>query len=414
MAKARNGDGSIRPVKDKTGKVIAYEVEMSLGLKPNGKRARTRRRVKTHKEAKDLRARLAVDHMDGRLTIIHAETIATYGLAWVKNVKSLQVRETTAADYEDRLRRWIIPSLGRVRMIDLRPGQVDAWMAAMRQQGLSAATVNGARQVLNAMCKHATRTGILASNPVLATDQVKRKTSDPTQVREHWTLDEMHKVLNACCYHELDAFLHLMVHTGMRPGEALGLRWQDVDFEGRMIHINGTQKDGRLLMPDGTGVVRRVRNDPKTQGSHRSLPMTDALQQSLIRAQGRQEITQMMGRRWADEGHVVSTSVGTPYSSSNLRKKFQAFLAEIGVRYIRLHDIRHSVANASLNEGRMPIEQTSQALGHTRIETTKGIYAKNVPRYNKEFIESMSRILPAAPIPNPPEPGGAHVEISRE
>ena len=412
MTKARNGEGSIRAVKDKSGKVIGYDVEMSLGFKPNGKRARTRRRVKTLKEAKDLRARLAVDHMDGRLTIIHADTVATYGFRWIQDVKSHQVRPTTAADYEYRLRTWVVPSLGRVRLIDLRAGQVDAWIAAMRKQRLSASTVNGARQVLNAICKHATRTGVLAHNPVSATDPVKRQSSDPTQVKEHWDLAEMRTVLEAARDGRLDAFLHLMAHTGMRPGEVLGLRWQDVDFEKNVLHVNGTLKEGRSLMPNGDGVVRRIRNDAKTKESNRTLPMAEALVQSLIRQKVHQEVCQMTVRRWTDSGYVVTTTVGTPHSSSNLRKQYEAFLTQIGVRYIRPHDIRHSVANASLNEGRMPIEQTSQALGHSRIDTTKRIYAKNVPRYNDEFIESMGRILPPAPIPNPPEADPTHVEIT--
>jgi integrase len=413
MSKARNGEGSIFPIKSKDGKITGYRVEMSLGFKPNGKRARTRRVVPTLKEAKDLRTRLAVEHMDGRLTIIHAETVATYGIQWVREVKTLQVRATTASDYEDRLRRWIVPSLGRIRLIDLKAGQVDAWMAAMRRQGLSASTINGARQVLNAICKHATRTGILAHNPVLATDPVKRQSTDRTQVREQWGLDEMWRVLDASRDHHLDVFLHLMLHTGMRPGEALGLRWEDVDFEHRMIQIGGTLKDARLLMPDGQAVVRKIRNDPKTKESFRKLPVTDALTESLVRQQMRQNVCEMTsGNRWVGSEYVVTTTVGTPYSLSNLRKKYETFLKNIGVRYIRLHDLRHTVAKVSLNEGKIPIEQTSQALGHSRIDTTKRIYARSVPRYNDEFIEAMSNILPAASTPNPSESGGAHVEIT--
>jgi integrase len=268
----------------------------------------------------------------------------------------------------------------------------------MRGRGLSAATVNGARQILNALCKHAARTGVIPSNPVLATDPVKRQSTDRTQVRQHWALDEMWKVLEAARADELDSFLHLLIHTGMRPGEALGLRWQDVDLDGRLVHISGTLKESRTLNSDGSGVVRLLRNTPKTEASHRTLAISEALVDSLIRQRTRQADQQeASGHRWTDSGFVITTSVGTPCSLSNIRKQFRAFLESIGVRYIRLHDIRHSVATASLNEGRMPIEQTSQALGHSRIDTTKRIYARNVPRYNHEFIEGMSRILPPSP-----------------
>jgi integrase len=299
-------------------------------------------------------------------------------------------------------------------MVDLKPAHVDRWMAALRKAGKSANTVNGARQVLGAMCKHANRTGIIPTNPVLATDPVKRQKGDPTQVKEPWSLDEVFKVLREACDDPLDGFLHVMLHLGLRPGEAMGLRWEDVDLTKRTLTITGTLTDTQVFMPDGQGVVRQVRNDPKTAASRRILPIDEALATSLDRQQMRQAVQQVSsGERWVDTGYVFTTSVGSPFSLSNLRKKYQKFLDRIEVRYIRLHDLRHTVARMALDTGNVPIEQASQALGHTRIDTTKQIYAGYVPRYNEEFVAGLSSILPAAPRPNPPEPGETRVEISR-
>jgi integrase len=415
MTKARNGEGSIFPVKNKKGKTIGYAVEMSLGFKANGKRNRTRRQVKTYKEALDLRTRMANDFLDGRLTIINAETVSTYGIPWVREVKAQQVRPTTAADYEARLRREVFPMLGTIRMVDLRPAHVDRWMANLRNAGKSANTVNGARQVLGAMCKHANRTGIIPTNPVLATDPVKRQKGEPTQVQEPWTLDEVYVVLDAACDNALDGFLHVMVHLGLRPGEAMGLRWEDVDLGKRKLMVTGTLTDAQVFMPDGQGVVRQVRNDPKTNASRRGLPISDALAESLDRQQMRQAVQEMSaGHRWKHTGYVFTSQVGTPFSLSNLRKKYQKFLQEIDIRYIRLHDIRHTVARIALDSAKIPIEQASQAFGHTRIDTTKQIYAGYVPRYNEEFVAGISQVLPAASRPNPPESGPARVEITSD
>jgi len=415
MTKARNGEGSIFPIKNKKGKTTGYAVEMSLGFKANGKRNRTRRQVKTLKEALDLRTRMANDFLDGRLTIINAETVSTYGIPWVREVKAQQVRQTTAANYEARLRCEVFPMLGTIRMVDLRPADVDRWMAALRSAGKSANTVNGARQVLGAMCKHANRTGIIPTNPVLATDPVKRQKGEPTQVQEPWTLEEIHEVLDAARDNALDGFLHAMLHLGLRPGEAIGLRWEDVDLNERKVKITGTLTDAQLFMPDGQGIVRQVRNDPKTSASRRILPISDALAESLDRQQMRQAVQEMSaGHRWKQTGYVFTSQVGTPFSRSNLRKKYMQFLQEVDVRFIRLHDLRHSVARIALDSGKVPIEQASQALGHTRIDTTKQIYAGYVPRYNEEFVAGISQVLPAASRPNPPESGPARVEITSD
>jgi integrase len=101
------------------------------------------------------------------------------------------------------------------------------------------------------------------------------------------------------------------------------------------------------------------------------------------------------GQNWVESGFVITSQVGTPVSLSNIRKTYINFLFANTIRYIRLHDIRHSVATLSLGLG-IPIEQVSQVLGHTRIETTKSIYAQHVPRFTENFSSVLSASLPSA------------------
>jgi len=397
MSKSRNGEGSIFSNRDKKGRVFSYSVEMSMGRDADGKRIRTRRTVKTLKEAKDLRTRLASQSLDGNLTIVNGETLRTYGLNWIKDVTVHQVRATTSSHYEYLLRKYVFPHLGSVRLVDLRPTHIDRWMTKLRREGLSASTVNSARQVVGAMCKNAERGGIINRNPVSATSSVKKQQGDKTRVCPPWELDEIYKVLGEAKETKLDAFFHLMLHTGMRPGEALGLRWEDVEFEQGYLSVTGTQKAGRVNLPDGRGLVRPIRNDPKTAQSRRRLPISEALAESLDRQQMRQSVDELKaGPKWKKSGYVLTSEVGTPYSDTNLRKQYKRFLEKIGVRYIRLHDMRHSTARAALNTGEVPIEQVSQAYGHSRLDTTHRIYGGNIPRYNDGFVSGLSGVLPPA------------------
>jgi integrase len=91
--------------------------------------------------------------------------------------------------------------------------------------------------------------------------------------------------------------------------------------------------------------------------------------------------------------YVITSQTGTPVNPSNIRRFFNTFLKKINVRRIRLHDIRHTVANLGLQND-IPIEVLSQAFGHTRIDTTKQIYAGNVPRYTERFVQGISQVLP--------------------
>lgn len=395
-AKARNNEGSIYTKSLKDGSVV-YVVEISMGRKANGKRRRTQKTFKTLSEAKRGRVEMLKAQQEGRLTEVRNDTVYTYGLWWSREVKPQHIRETTAADYEDRLRRYVFPFLGSTRMVDLKTEHIVAWMNELKRSGKSANTINGARRVLTGLCKYAARTGVIPFNPVLATDSMRRQVGEKSQVREPWNQDEMSQVLKAVVSDsKLDCFLHLMMHTGMRPGEVLGLHWKDIDVTTCTLSVTGTLKQARRITPSGQGVVRTERNEPKTLASRRPITISPELCQALDRQRMYQSVARITAKQdWVESDYVITSNVGTAVSLSNLRKAYIKFLSAHKVRYIRLHDIRHSVATLSLGLG-IPIEQVSQVLGHSRIETTKNIYAQHVPRFTENFASVLSASLPSA------------------
>jgi len=394
--KARNNEGSMFKKTLKSGAVV-HIVEISLGKKANGKRRRTQKTFKSLAEAKRGRVQMLKAQQEGRLTEVRNDTVYTYGLWWTREVKPQHIRETTAADYEDRLRRYVFPFLGSIRMVDLKTEHIIAWMNELKRSGKSTNTINGARRVLTGMCKYAARTSVIPFNPVLATDSVRRQVNEKSQVCEPWNQEEMNQVLRAVVTNsKLDCFMHLMMHTGMRPGEVLALRWQDIDGAGSSLSVTGTLKQARRITPNGQGVVRIERNEPKTFASRRPITISPELSQALERQKMYESVARITAEeKWQESGYVITTLNGSPVSLSNLRKVYVKFLSANTFRYIRLHDIRHSVATLSLGLG-IPIEQVSQVLGHTRIETTKSIYAQYVPKFTENFSSVLSASLPSA------------------
>lgn len=390
--KAANGEGSVfrRTRRGKT----EWVAQVSVGRKTNGKRRYITRTAPTEAAARRLLRQMLAELDQGRLAPSHPHTVASYALYWSREIKPHEVRKTTAAGYEDLLRRYVIPALGSKRLNDLHPQDIQALMSTMRAQRLSVRTINQVRSILSGMCRHAWRSGLIASNPVSATDALRRQAGDKTQVRTPWTLDEVHAALRAFqSVDELDCFVHLMLGLGLRPGEALGLQWSDIDEEDGRITIARTLKEGRSQMPDGTGVVRLVVNDPKTRSSRRVLSMTADIEAALTRQKMRHDMWRLVqGRNWSDSGFVITSRTGLPVYVSNLRRKFYGKCDEYNLRRIRLHDLRHAVARLAL-EGDVPLEQVSQALGHTRLDTTKQIYAGSIQKLNDRFVESLGQIL---------------------
>lgn len=391
-AKSANGQGTIYEGKSKAGKKIWF-VEVTVGYGPKGERRRTRRTCHSYKDARELLNKLVAQRQQGLLTIITGETVETFGEEWIKS-KSGRVRTSTASDYLGRLYIYITPYLGSVRIIDLNARQIQNWMSKLKEQNMSPRTINGARQVLLAMCKHAMRQGLIHMNPVALVDPYSKNQIIKTQVREPWTLEEINAVLEASWDHDiLECYLHLMLHTGMLPGEALGMLWEDIDIHKNQLHITGTLKEHRIVGKDGRGSFVLERNEPKTKSSRRTLPISEALKDVLLRQRMRGDLIKFHTDVFPK--YVFSANQGGPISLANLRKSYTKLLKRNGIRYIRLHDIRHTVAFLSLNNAETPIEQTSQALGHTRIDTTKQIYAGYVPKYNDKFIADLSKYLPA-------------------
>jgi integrase len=392
--KAGNGEGSVF-LRTKRGKPV-WVAQVSLGRDAKGKRKVTTRNAPTEAAARKVLREMLGAHDEGRLAQQQNATVATYALFWAREVKPLEIRASTAAGYEETLRRYVIPHLGNRRLHEVKAKDVQAWVVLLRKRGLSANTINQARRLLHGMYRHAERQGIVGNNPVRATDPVKRQATDKTQVCQPWTREETLKALATVGeLEDLGCFLYLMLHTGMRPGEALGLRWADVSLETGQLVITGTLKEERRIDAAGNGVVRLTRNQPKTAASRRRLPISKELAEKLRQQRDSQAFWKVVGRaaeKWDPEDYILTTKVGTPFSATNLRKRYYAALAENGIRRIRMHDLRHVVAAVSL-EADVPLEQVSQALGHTRLDTTKQIYAGHVQKLNDRFGASLAATL---------------------
>jgi integrase len=187
---------------------------------------------------------------------------------------------------------------------------------------------------------------------------------------------------------------------GLRHGEALGLKWESVDFENRTIEIKYTLKDERRETSTGKGVVQLKLQDPKTKTSIRSLKISDRIFSAFERHKMAQSVKKMQaGDQWKESGMVFTSSVGTGVYQANNRDYFYRFLKQNGLRQIRVHDMRHTFGTLTL-ENKTPIEQVSQVMGHSDIGITKKIYAPDVRGFNESALKSFEEyVMPELLVP---------------
>lgn len=207
----------------------------------------------------------------------------------------------------------------------------------------------------------------------------------PTRPRRHrfktWSVAEAATFLAAIREHRLYALFAVAIALGMRRGEALGLRWDDVDL------IDGTMRMAMQLQR----VAGELRHDEtKTDDSTRVVALPGPCVQALRRHRAQQAAERSAaGDRWTDSGLVFTTRKGTPIEPRNINRTFDTLIAKIGVTRIRFHDLRHSCATLLFAQG-VDLQTIKDLLGHSSIGVTSAIYVDVLREVQRDAVDRLS------------------------
>ena len=176
----------------------------------------------------------------------------------------------------------------------------------------------------------------------------------------------------------------MAVALGLRLGEALGLRWEDVDLEAGVLHV-------RQALQRLRGEIAFV--EPKSKRSRRSVALPEVVTAALKAHRVRQlEERMVAGRRWEESGLVFRTCLGTALDSRNVTRAFHKLLVDAGLPRIRLHDLRHTAATLLLAQGVSP-RTIMEILGHSQISLTMDTYSHVLPALLREAADLMDAVL---------------------
>ncbi|CAN0422643.1 unnamed protein product, partial [Phaeothamnion confervicola] len=186
---------------------------------------------------------------------------------------------------------------------------------------------------------------------------------------------------------DLSPLWHLLVLEGMRRGEALGLRWSDVNWERGTAHLSQT------VIPDksnkGAAIIRQ---GTKTNAGSRTVRLTAETLTALKAHKKRQAETRLKAATWEDNDLIVCTSLGTPINPNNVSRSFERLVTLAGVPRIRVHDLRHTSATMLLRAG-VPAKIVSERLGHASVGITMDLYSHVTPDMQDGAAEAISNIL---------------------
>ena len=276
-----NGDGDVWPRKNKEGKIIGYR---GAYFGPDGKRRYVS--GKTKEDARNKKRQAMTDADRGLLFEAGILTVEEYLNRWLTDSVRGTVRSTTFERYEQITRRHIVPEIGRVKLKVLTPAHVRGLYRKKLEGGLSARTVQYIHVTLHKALKQAVRDGLVPRN---STEAVK-----PPQIRREemrpLTAVQVRVLFDAAGGDRLEALYILAVTTGLRQGELLGLKWDDVDLD------SGTLQVRRTLTTAKGGPVLSA---PKTKGSRRSVKLSQTALEAL-RSHLERQLGEIIG--WAPCG----------------------------------------------------------------------------------------------------------------
>ena len=346
--------------------------------------------AKTKKQAieKILALREAV--MRGQHASSSKATIFEFGLHYIRDVMAMQVSPKTLGGYEDTLRTYISPYLGRIRLNDLTTPQVEEWMRDIRKKGLSTTTVNGAKKQLSRIMKHALKQDLIVKNVVELADPLRRPKEEPKKKGKPLSSDEAKVWLQTSIGTEMDLFIHLAILTGMRRGEILGLRNCDI-LEYQKIDINGSLGEYLEFDADGASRTRMARELPKTESAKRVIKLSTPVMESLMRHK-EMMLKKSLSLGLEDPEYLFFDSTGGPYWPTNFAKGYTRWVKANNLRYIRIHDLRSTNIHLAY-ESNVDGNKIKNGVGHSNVETTANVYGRKVPKLAYEYGDVVSDYL---------------------
>ena len=363
----------------------SWRVTISNGYNPDGSKRRLQRTIKVdptktenaqRKEVEKQAAALETDYR--RHLITDGKKVTVSALAdefMADHVQRRNLATSTAKEYRDLIYGRIVPAFEKRCVQDLSARDINKFYQQLENAPAKTARsktgkLSGTYRLkyhvaLHSMLAFAVRMGYISVNPAEAVEPPRKDTKETS----FYELEDCRKLLEA-----LDAlpdtqwrlFFYMAIYTGMRPGELIGLNWQDIT--GNVL----TVRAGAVYV-NGKGTIRTDR--PKTQKSIRMIDLPPAVMTLLHQHRKEQaEYRLQFGKDWPEPDAVFTGATGYRLNISSPTQKFQKIVKEYSLRPITLYGLRHTAATIMIAQG-LNVRDVAARLGHAQTSTTLNIYA---------------------------------------
>jgi integrase len=306
--------------------------------------------------------------------------LAKYLISWLDDAHKHQIAHSTWKRYRALAVHHIIPVIGQIPLRKIVPNDIQLVLTTMREVGQSPRSQQQARALLSVALSEAENNEYIPSNPV---KKVRIPVNKNREI-EPLTIEEVKRLLETHKDTYMSARLQIALLCGLRQGEALGLRWQDIDLVNGVLEVRNQIQmiDGKLQL---TGL--------KTERSRRSLVLTSGTLEALKK---HEEIINQMrnayGIDWKENDLVFPSVDGSPKQATIDFNEWKRALRLCGIKPRRLHDARHTAATLMYGQG-IGIEVISRSLGHSSSAITSKLYVHSAIQPLRIAAEKMEKLL---------------------
>jgi integrase len=299
---------------------------------------------------------------------------------WLPAIRP-SLRPLTFESYAANIRNHVLPVLGPMPLQGMTPAMLNSMYADLGSS-LSPRTVRYIHAILRRAFADAVKWSRLARNPIDAADPPSLR-SARTRVMKTWSAAELQDFLQSVRDDRLAACWRFLAMTGCRRGEALGLRWRDVDLDA-----------GRAMVVQAL-VGNRAYSETKSERGRRTIALDPGTVTALREHRRAQQAEQsVLGPAYEDGDLVFCREDGTPIWPRSLTRSFERHVAAAGLPRIRLHDLRHTHATLALQAGVHP-KVVQERLGHATISITLDVYSHAIPALQADAANRVAALIAA-------------------
>lgn len=386
-----NGEGSISKI-DKNGKKV-WKGTISIGYDENGKLKRKVFYGNTKNEVVDKIANFKAKQNLDDIPADDKITLQEWFYNYLFQFRIHDMKPSTFDRYYGIYNNYVLNSpIGKKKLIDLRTIDFQKYYTVLLKEK-AVSNVKSINRYISTCINEAVRQGYINKNYTVNVRLPKTEESETINVL---SIQDQRKFIEYIKNNdvELKNFFILALGTGMRQGEIMGLKWNDINFKTKTITITRSLKKVTFINADGSRRSEYIEQTPKTKSSIREIPISE----SVLKCLKDQEKIQKLNKLYIDNSlyinsdYVFTDKIGNTIDKNKPNRHFRAILEKLDITPIKFHSLRHTFATR-LFEKNIPVKTVQSLLGHKDINTTMNIYTHVMKEQKEKAINILDDII---------------------